>query len=232
MDSSAALNAIAQRALVGSGYGRWMVAVDGVGGSGKTTFARELAAVTRGWPVIVLHADDFLNPASARHVRGPNSDEGFWLDAYNYPALLDRALLPLRSGAGTYAASVIDHATGEVIEPDLTPAPPDAVIITEGTFLLRDELVDVWDHSIYLDVDLNEATRRLAQRNRLPQDSPKLARYTGAQRRYFAEARPWLRASTVIDNSTPGAPRQIAAGAARAAMDHRRGPTSPDSSQT
>ncbi|OYN90471.1 nucleoside/nucleotide kinase family protein [Parenemella sanctibonifatiensis] len=196
-----------------------MVAVDGVGGAGKTTFARALAEAIRHRPVILLHADDFLNPASTRHSRGPNSAEGFWLDAYNYPALLDQTLLPLRSGAGTYAASAIDHATGEATEPDLMPAPPDAVIITEGTFLLRDKLVDVWDHSIYLDVDLNEATRRLAQRNKISQDSPKLARYTGAQRRYFAEAQPWLRASTVIDISTPWAPREIPAEAARAATD-------------
>lgn len=45
-----------------------LVAVDGVDGSGKTTFAEGLATAytDRGRAVHVVHMDDFLNPRSVR----------------------------------------------------------------------------------------------------------------------------------------------------------------------
>jgi uridine kinase len=44
-----------------------------------------------------------------------------------------------------------------------------------------------------------------------------MRRYTGAQRLYFASARPWERASVVVDNSELGRPRMIEASTASAA---------------
>lgn len=50
--------------------GRILIAVDGVDGSGKSTFANDLAEVIRVRPVIVIHADDFLNLRAVRHRLG------------------------------------------------------------------------------------------------------------------------------------------------------------------
>lgn len=52
------------------------VAVDGVDGAGKTTFANELADALAegGRAVIRVSADDFLNPRSVRHARGRTRD--------------------------------------------------------------------------------------------------------------------------------------------------------------
>jgi uridine kinase len=76
---------------------RWLLAVDGVGASGKTTFAAALAAGFSTRPVVVLHVDDFFNPAEIRHRKGRHSPEGFWLDTYNYDAFISTAVMPLRS---------------------------------------------------------------------------------------------------------------------------------------
>ena len=61
-----------------AGTGRSLIAVDGVDGSGKSTFADDLAAVIRGRPVIVIRVDDFLNLRDVRHQRGliPRKDSG------------------------------------------------------------------------------------------------------------------------------------------------------------
>jgi uridine kinase len=58
------------------------VAVDGVDGSDKTTFATQLAAALRDRVACVVHAsaDDFHHVSAVRHRRGYDSVESFWLD--------------------------------------------------------------------------------------------------------------------------------------------------------
>ncbi|SOC50380.1 uridine kinase [Blastococcus aggregatus] len=198
---------------------RALVAIDGVGGSGKTTFAAELARRITTRPVLVLHVDDFFNPAEVRHARGRHSAEGFWLDSYNYSALRSWALEPLSSGDGRYRSSSFDRRTGRTVEPEARLAPLDALVVVEGTFLHRNELVSFWDHSIYLDVPFEETERRMAERDGLSGDAVHelMRRYTGAQRLYFASARPWERASVVVDNHELGRPRTISPASASAA---------------
>lgn len=199
---------------------RALVAIDGVGASGKSAFAGLLARQIRTRPVIALHVDDFFNPSELRHARGRHSSEGFWLDAYNYPALRSWALEPLSAdGDGRYRHASFDRETGQTVQPEARLAPWDALVVVEGTFLHRDEVVSFWDHSIYLDVPFYETERRMAHRDDLAADTVHalMQRYTGAQRMYFADARPWERASLVVDNKDLGRPRIIDASEATAA---------------
>ncbi|GMA23863.1 hypothetical protein GCM10025864_16220 [Luteimicrobium album] len=160
------------------------VAVDGIGASGKTRFASSLTERVTGRPVVVLHADDFFNPPSVRHARGRSSPEGFWLDAYDLGALAAAAREP-------------------------PGATRDALVLVEGAFLHRDELVGLWDFSVFLDVPFAEAARRMSERDGLAPDDPRHGRYEGAQRLYFAAAGPWGRASLVVDNTRPDSPRLV-----------------------
>src|SRR5690242_2540174 len=76
------------------------IAIDGVDGSGKTTFANELAEVVAnlGRSVIRASVDGFHNPSVIRYARGRQSPVGFFEDSYNY-ALLEQYLLnPLSPG--------------------------------------------------------------------------------------------------------------------------------------
>jgi len=199
---------------------RVVVAVDGVGASGKSTFAAELADQAGPRPVVVIHADDFFHPADIRHARGRLSAEGFWLDTYNYDALISWALAPLSSdGGGLYRTASFDRATGATTCPNATQAPDDALVIVEGAFLHRDELAGFWDYSVFLDVPVDEANRRMVDRGGLDKDSEAalLRRYNGAQELYFTRARPWERASVVLDNSDVTAPAVIDAAKAHAA---------------
>lgn len=213
-------SAVLARVLEAIGPGRVLVAVDGVGASGKTTFAAGLAERARPRPVVVLHADDFFHLAQVRHARGRWSPEGFWFDAYNYDALVSWALEPLaRAGTGLYRPRSFDRGTGAEVRPEAVPAPGDALVIVEGTFLHRDELVRFWDGSVFLDVPRLEAQRRMRHRGGLDRENRTglLERYDGAQELYFAHARPWERASIVVDNTEPAAPATIAPADAHAA---------------
>lgn len=205
------LDAIADQLLGGGPRDRRsLVAVDGIGASGKTTFASRLARRAGGREVVLLHADDFFHPAAVRHARGRWSPEGFWLDAYDYDALVGWALEPLATGRGRYRDHCYDRGTGTAVRPAPRTAAPDAVLVVEGTFLHRDRLVDLWDRSVYLHVPFAEGLRRMAARDGVDPDvdaGPR-ARYVGAQRLYAAD-RPWARATLVLDNADPTAPRVV-----------------------
>lgn len=189
--------------------GRALVGVDGVGASGKSTFADALVARAHPRPTVLLHVDDFFHPPEVRHARGRLSPEGFWLDAYDYDALVASALDPLARGGAFRRASSADPE----------PAPDDALVVVEGTFLHRDELARFWDVSVYLDVPTSEVHRRMRARGRLDPAlaDAQLARYDGAQRLYFAAARPWERATFVVDNTAPTTPTLVPPEAAHAA---------------
>jgi uridine kinase len=188
------------------------VAVDGVDGVGKTTFARELAAAlrARGRPVVHVSADGFHHVRAVRHRRGPASPEGFWLDSYDYPALIAAVLAPFGPGGDRrYRSAVHDVDTDEVLDPPWVQAPADAVLVVDGLFLHRDELAGQWDFSIFLTAPFAVTVGRMAQRDGSHPDPghPSLARYVQGQRLYFAACRPWERADLVIDNSDLAFPR-------------------------
>lgn len=206
------IEAISKRILQTAPGSRAFIAVDGVDGSGKSTFAANLATLLRARPVVMLHADDFRHPTSKRYARGRTSPEGFWLDTYNYEAFHAYALGPLKSeGDGWHRTRSYDPMTDRTIAPPAEPAPHDALILVEGMFLHRDELKDRWDLSIFLDVPFSETARRMAERNGSHPDPhhESMRRYVDGQRIYFARARPWERASIVVDNTDFTSPRIV-----------------------
>lgn len=195
-----------------------IVAVDGVDGSGKTSFAANLAAEVHHRPVVIIHVDDFLNPSRVRHARGRHSPEGFWKDTYNYSALHQYVLTPLGpEGDGWYSPASYDPVTDQPAPAGFLYAPPEALVLVEGMFLHRDELAASWDASVYLEAPFTVTAARMAVRDGTNPDPehPTMHRYVHGQRLYFEAARPWERATFVVDNSDFTTPKVIHPVAAR-----------------
>ena len=191
---------------------RQLIAIDGVDGSGKSTFAKDLAAAIHHRPVVMIHVDDFLNLQEVRHRRGRTSPVGFWLDTYDYAALYENVLIPLgQGGDGQYCPAVTDARRNMRLDLHKRPAPDDALVLIEGMFLHRSELVGLWDYSIFLDVPFAETARRMSIRDGGNPDPnhPSMQRYVGGQRLYFENAQPWSRATRVIDNTLPDEARLL-----------------------
>jgi uridine kinase len=161
------------------------VAVDGVDGAGKTHFADELAALI-GEAAVRVRVDDFLNPPEVRYRLGRDSPEGFFLDSFDYPAFR-RAL----------------------------EAPRAALVVADGIFLHRDELVELWDYSVWLEVPFTVSVPRGAARGygfgSPDPDAQSNRRYVDGQRLYIACCSPQARATVVIDNSDLDAPQRVRA---------------------
>lgn len=100
---------------------------------------------------------------------------------------------------------MFDHRTDASIDAPFEEVPGNAVVIVEGMFLHRDELVDRWDWSVLLDVPFAETARRMARRDGSHTDPehPTMRRYVEGQRIYFAACRPRERATVVVDNTRP-----------------------------
>jgi len=197
--------------LVPEAAGAVRVAVDGVDGVGKTTFAAELAGAlqAQGRSVVQVSADGFHRVRAERHRRGVCSPEGFWLDSYDHPALIENVLVPLGPGGSRrYRSAVHDVRTDEVLDLPWLSAPAGTVLVLDGLFLHRDELAGYWDFSVFLTAPFAVTAARMAVRDGTSPDPdhPGMARYVQGQRLYFAACRPWERAGLVIDNSDVARP--------------------------
>lgn len=182
-----------------------LVGVDGVDGSGKTTFAARLTAAYDevGRRALVVHADDFLNPKRVRYRLGRSSPEGFFLDSIDLAALRAKVLDPVKNGESSIVLRHFDHNTDKPVLQSPTVINSESVVVVEGMFLHRDEVHEVWDYSVFLDVAFAVSVRRMAERDGSHPDPehPSNQRYVQGQNLYLGSCSPTSRASVVIDNS-------------------------------
>jgi uridine kinase len=188
------------------------VGIDGVDGAGKTVFADELAATLRARDVEVIRAsgDGFHHPREIRYRRGRHSPEGFYLDSFDLTQLRGLLLDPLGPGGDRrYVRAVWDVARDAPVHSDVEVARDGQVLVLDGLFLHRPELVEVWDLSVFLRVGFATSVARLAHRDGSHPDPehPANRRYVEGQRHYLATCAPASRARFVVDNTDPACPQ-------------------------
>lgn len=168
--------------------GRTLVAIDGLPGAGKTSFADELAELLAdcGTECVRISLDDYGLSADA--------------DPAEIFAFVTDVIEPLASGgSGRYRTPAVD-ASGQ---PQWACVAESAVVVVEGRSLHAAPFCTspdqrLWNLSVWLDVPLDEADRR---RSPTSEPSPRLA-----QLRYLRECDPAGRADLVVDNCRPHPP--------------------------
>ena len=193
---------------------RVIVAIDGVDGAGKTTFAGELTPHIEKTGTRVLRAsvDGFHNPRAVRYARGASNSAGFYLDSYNYPDLRKYLIVPFKDGSGTVQTARFDLTADSPLTATAKRIPSKCILLFEGIFLHRPELREAWTFSIFLDVPFAVAYARMAVRDGGSPDPSALKnrRYRDGQKLYMATCAPAQHASLVIDNADLERPRIIA----------------------
>lgn len=187
------------------------VAIDGVDGAGKTTFADELASLVaaEGRSVIRASVDGFHHPRSVRYQRGRHSPEGFFADSYDYAALKRCLLDPLSPGGSRrYRRAFFDHVSDAFVPASDQEADPSSVLLLDGIFLHRPELLSYWDASVFLRTDFAVSVARCASRDGSSPDpeAPSNRRYVEGQRLYLRSCQPEAKATVVIDYNDVSAP--------------------------
>lgn len=203
-DRASTLNQLADR--IRHIEGRAVVAIDGVDGAGKTSFANKLANILEGHGREVVQAsiDSFHNCRAIRYRRGKHDPDGFFLDSYDYDSFRHHLIDPFRTGATTIETARFDHKTDEIVTSSRCKAGADAILLIDGIFLHREELYKLWDFSIFLDVPFTVSYRRMAARDGSDPDALAASnhRYYQGQRLYLAQCNPGARATIIVDNST------------------------------
>ncbi|MFD0782381.1 cytidylate kinase family protein [Micromonospora azadirachtae] len=190
------------------------VAIDGPPAAGKTTLADELAVVlrTQGRDVIRATIDGFLFPRAQRYPRGEYSAEGCYFDAHDYDALNRVLLDPLGPGGDRrFQHAVYDHTADAVLSPPCTTVRADTVLLFDGVFLMRPELIDRWDLRIFVSTALDKTVDRAVIRERQVSSRAEVERrwrqrYIPSQQLYFAAVHPTDHADIIVHNDNPQQP--------------------------
>lgn len=194
------------------------VGIDGIENSGKTTLADELVPhiEANGRPVIRVSVDLFHAPRAVRYRQGRESAQGYYEDSFDYEKFKDRLLSPLGpNGNRRFQRAALDWATDEALDPPEEVAPDNAILIVDGIFLLRPELVDNWDYRVFVHTDFDKAIERALRRDTQSFGSSDnirtlySRRYHPAQRSYLERVQPHTKADVIINNNDPSQPKLI-----------------------
>ena len=209
---------------------RAILTVDGIDGSGKSTFARGLGAAlaAEGVRGVIVSIDDFRRTVDWAAAA---SEADAYHDAYYDLARCERCLAAFAAGAPGVTIPRFDPVAER-------PAPPRDLVFEGATAAIVEGVVPLRVPSaaaglvIYLDASPAEARRRILERDlgkgRTREEIERRIerRYAPGQARYLAALDPRGRAHVVIDNERPAAPRAlrrdlggVADPALRAALD-------------
>ena len=191
------------------------VAIDGPDAAGKTTLADELAVVLRDGDREVIRAsvDGFHRPRVERYRQGRDSPAGYYEDTFDYTALRTSLLDPFGpDGSREYRTAAFDfHADKPLVAP-LARASERSILLVDGVFLLRPNLREAWDFTVFVSASFEETLRRAITRDLELFGTTGEARrryrvrYIPGQELYFARARPDETADAVVLNDDVAAP--------------------------
>ncbi len=134
--------------------GVFVLAIDGHGGSGKTTIATEVAGLTGA---ALVHTDDFFaEPAPAPGIQRPMTSY------YDWRRLREQALLPLRARRRASFRRVTWDSDGGPA--DVVTVDPAGLVVVEGVFSAAPELADQVDRAVFVDTPEPERLRRVRAR--------------------------------------------------------------------
>ena len=126
---------------------------------------------------------------------------------------LNRVLLdPLGPGGDRrFQRAAYDRTTDTVLSPPVCTAPADAVLVFDGVFLMRPELIDRWDLRSFVSTALETTVDRAVIRERRVSSRAEVERrwrerYIPSQQFYFATVRPSHHADIIVHNDEPQQP--------------------------
>lgn len=196
-----------------------LVAINGKDGSGKTMMANILAdflSSKTSCEIIRISIDDFMNSRAVRYTSSESAGQGCYDYTFNFDAFINNVLIPLQQNESwEYRTKIFDHATDSESLSPIRKATKDAIIIIDGVFLYKQDLVNYWDLKVLLDTDDETVIERGARRDAVRLGSYEMARqkyidrYIASQTIYYNEEFPEKRADIIIDNNNVESPSII-----------------------
>lgn len=144
-----------------------LVGINGVDTSGKTTFTKQLAEylVDKGYPVQILHLDDFHNPQEIRY-KEADPIYTYINNAFDLHRIEDELLKPMKQvGHLNKELMLLDLEKDEFCIKKEYNITQDTIVLFEGVLLYREPLDSYFDFRIYLDISFDEVIKRATKRD-------------------------------------------------------------------
>lgn len=187
---------VAAAAEARSREGSVSIAVDGMGGSGKSSLAAALADLHGA---VVVHGDDFYRPMDAQERAELDPEQGYHR-YFDWQRLRDEVLVPIAAGRSA-GYRRYDWSSGTLRLEDLQNVLPVGMIVVEGVYTARPELAAYYDLLVYVDTPPRESLERLRARGHDHGPIDWESRWRLAEEHYLAVGRPRERADLVVSGS-------------------------------
>ncbi len=181
----------------------FIIGVNGIDCSGKTMFATALEnhLKNNGWQTQLIHIDDFHNPKAVRYA-GSDEADNYYYRSFDIMQLTERILKPVREQGGiNEVLTLLNLETEKYDKVRKYSITPDTIVILEGVFLFRKELIPYIDYKIYLDIPFKESKKRAVSRDPAAGLTKYDTKYLPAQQKYIRELSPAFTADINIDNT-------------------------------
>ncbi|MFJ4094139.1 uridine kinase [Kitasatospora sp. NPDC089913] len=167
-----------------------IIAIDGTGGSGKTTLAAAVALNLDG--AVIVHVDDFYRPMPDHEREQLDAEQGYHR-YFDWERLRDQVLIPLRDGqAARY--QIYDWTTGQLGA--WREIASGTVVIVEGVYSTRPELARYYHFTAYVDTPRDVCLQRVRARGENPEAW--IERWRAAEDYYLHTAWPQSRAKLLV----------------------------------
>lgn len=182
-----------------------IIAIDGLGGAGKTTISQNLyeSLKIKNYNVITLHIDDFIHPKAILYNNNYKEWQCYFNLQWRYDYFLKEIITPIKSGQNFHKNIELYDKNNDTYYLQETNVPIGSIVIVEGVFLQRKELGGIFDYIIYIDVSEETRLNRVIKRDNYIGDEQQILnkyenRYLPAEHKYFSEYTPNIKADYVI----------------------------------
>ena len=141
-----------------------IIAIDGFGGAGKTTFVNELAMeLKKSCTVNVLHMDDHIVESEKRY----NTGNEEWFEYYYLQwdiTYFKKCLATLHCHQHELTLPFYNRASNTVTKKKIV-FPPKSILLIEGIFLQRNEWRTFYDFTIFIECPFELRKERVLKRD-------------------------------------------------------------------
>ncbi len=144
-----------------------VIGIDGLGGSGKTTYAKSMEQTlsNKGIQVKLLHIDDFIHRNEIRYDDSRADWECYYYLQWRYDYLIEEILAPVQEGNSIDKQIELYDKQADQYRLKNIKMAPNSILIIEGVFLQRTELAPYFDYVAFIDVPKEERLQRVLKRD-------------------------------------------------------------------
>jgi uridine kinase len=184
-----------------------LVGISGIDASGKGYVTEKLKR-SIDQAVAVINVDQWLNIPAVRFTNQPGADPGrhFYENAIRFDEMLAMLVLPLKLNRSVNITADYAEETAEELRPRQYLFNDVAIILLDGIFLFKRQMIHHFDLKIWVECSFENALRRAVSRRQeslSPEETIRAyeGNYFPAQRVHFQLDQPQITADLIIDNN-------------------------------